>query len=354
VDKVRVGVIGIGYWGPHLLRNLVSLPTVQVVAVADRMDQRLQEVKNSYPQITVTKDYHDFFEMGVQAVAIATPPATHFPIAKDCLEHGVHVMVEKPLALNSADAELLVDIAEQRGLTLMVGHTYEYNPAVRKIKEIIDSGELGKIHYINSTRVNLGLFQNSLNVMWDLAPHDISILLYLLGEEPVTVTAEGNASVFEGLHDIAHIHMKFPNNTLAHIHVSWLSPIKTRQMVIVGSEKMLVYDDVALTDKIRIFDKGVEPLPGNELYDVRCNYRYGDTTTPHFDWVEPLRVECEHYIESIVNGTRPHSDGASGLRVVQVLESADRSLYGSEERLQRMLMADPMRLKSDGARARFP
>lgn len=347
MDKIRVGVIGIGYWGPNLLRNFTSLSNVEVVAVADMMDQRLREVKEAYPHITVTKNYHDFFEMGVQAVAIATPPATHFPIAKDCLEHDVNVMIEKPLALNSDDAEALIHIAEERGLTLMVGHTYEYNSAVRKIKEIIDSGELGKIHYIDSTRLNLGLFQNSLNVMWDLAPHDISILLYLLGEDPLTVTADGNASVYEGLHDIAHIHMKFADNLLAHIHVSWLNPVKDRKMIIIGSEKMLVYDDVSPDVKIKIYDKGVEPQPRLHPNDIRCNYRYGDVTPVHIDWVEPLRAECQHYIDSIINGTAPQSDGWSGLRVVQVLERADRALYGTEEELKSMLPAESVPANKD-------
>lgn len=334
MGNVRVGVIGIGYWGPNVLRNLAAIPGAEIVAVADKAEQRLREVRESYPHVAVTKDYTDFFSMGVDAVAIATPPHTHFPITKDCLEHGVHVMVEKPLALNADDAELLVELAEQRGLTLMVGHTYEYNPAVRRIKEVIDAGTLGKIHYIDSSRVNLGIFQNSLNVMWDLAPHDISILLYLLGAEPLTVSAEGNASVFENVHDIAHIHMKFPGNTLAHVYVSWLSPTKTRKMLIVGSEKMLVYDDTVADEKIKLYDKRAEPLPASEPGNLRCNYRYGDTSSLHVDWVEPLRVECEHYIRSILDGTTPQSDGRSGLRVVRVLERADESLYNSEERVR--------------------
>mgnify|MGYP000859673611 FL=1 len=339
MSDVRVGVIGIGYWGPNVLRNFAALPGVEVVAVADRDDRRLREVRDAYPHIAVTKDYADFVRLGVDAVAIATPPATHFPIARDCLEYGLHVLVEKPLALNVRDAELLVDLAERRGLTLMVGHTFEYNPAVRRVKQLIDSGVLGKIHYIDSSRVNLGIFQNSVNVIWDLAPHDISILLYLLGMEPLTVSAEGNASIFEDVHDIAHIHMKFPGNTLAHVHVSWLSPTKTRRMVIVGSEKMLVYDDIA-DEKVRLYDRQAMPLAGAAPGEIRCHYRYGDSVALPVDWVEPLRLECEHYIESIRQGTPPQSDGYSGLRVVRVLERADESLYNSEKRLQALMVEE--------------
>ena len=356
--KVRVGVIGMGYWGPNLLRNLAAIPQAEVVAVADRMEQQLRDVQEAYPQVSVTTDYHDFFESGVQAVAIATPPHTHFPIAKDCLEHGLHVMLEKPLALNSDDAQTLIDIADARQLTLMVGHTFEYNAAVRKVKEIIDGGEplllagisplhdlgggLGRIRYIESSRLNLGIFQNSLNVMWDLAPHDISILLYLLGQEPISVSAQGHDSMFEGLHDIAHIHMVFPENVMAHIHVSWLSPVKKRQMTIIGSEKMLVYDDTAPDEKIQVYDKGVALQPGTSLDDLSCTYRYGDTTSPTVDWVEPLRAECEHFIDSILSGSTPLSDGRSGLRVVRVLERADYSLYENDEWLKGLVLDEAL------------
>jgi len=261
MTEIKMGVIGCGYWGPNLVRNYISSPKAKVIAVADKKPDRLQHIKNLFPQIETTQDYHDLFAMGLDAVAVATPPASHFPIAKDCLEHGLHTFVEKPMTLSSCDAETLIDLAKRQGLTLMVGHTFEYNPAVRKVKEIIESGELGKIYYVDTERLNLGLFQPDMNVIWDLAPHDLSILVYILGMEPVSVSARGGACIFEGKHDIAFIYLEFPENILAHIHVSWLDPCKVRQITVVGSHKMLVYDDVESLEKIRIYDRGLRDRP---------------------------------------------------------------------------------------------
>lgn len=336
MNRVRVGVIGAGYWGPNLIRNFHQMPDVDVVAVADKREDRLQYIRQVYPQVGTTRSHEDFFSMGLDAVVIATPPATHYTLARDCLQHGLHIFVEKPITLHSHHAEELIALAEACNLRLMVGHVFEYNAAVRKMKEIVDSGELGDVYYINAVRVNLGLYQPELNVLWDLAPHDLSILLYLLGDDPVSVTAQGGDRVFTGIHDIAYMHLVFPNNILAHVHVSWLDPNKERRITIVGSKKMLVYDDVEPMDKLKIYDKGVETPPYTETYaDFHCSYRYGDIATPRLDLVEPLRAECQHFVECIRHGTTPQSDGRVGLRVVRLLEMADRSLRSGGVKEQR-------------------
>lgn len=327
MNQVNVGVIGAGYWGPNLLRNFTELSNARVVALADLSDERLTHMKSRYPEVEMIKDYRDFFQMGVEAVVVATPPTSHFDIARDCLEHNLHVLVEKPLTLNSRDAQTLVDIAEARGLTLMVGHTFEYNAAVRALKEIIDSGELGQVYYINAVRLNLGLFQRKLNVLWDLAPHDISIMLYLLGQDPLTISAQGATCIFKDLHDVAYMHLAFPNNVVGHIHTSWLDPNKVRKITVVGSKKMAVYDDVEPLEKIKIYDKGVDAPPYTDTYgDFQLSYRYGDVVIPHIRFTEPLRLECQHFLECILEGKRPLSDGRDGLKVVRILEAAEQSL----------------------------
>jgi len=327
MDPINVGVIGCGYWGPNLIRNFVELPTSDVLAVADLRKDRLAHIKSRYPKIKITKDYRDLFAMPLDAIAVATPPVTHFRIARDCLQRDLHVLVEKPLTLNSRDAEELIEVAETRGLTLMVGHTFEYNPAVRALREIIESGELGQVYYVDAVRVNLGLFQRDLNVLWDLAPHDVSILLYLLGRDPIFVSAQGAAYIFEGKHDIAYLHLEFPDNILAHIRMSWLDPCKVRRITVVGTQKMVVYDDVETLEKIKIYDKGVEaPQYTNTFGEFQCSYRYGDVVIPNIGFAEPLRTECQHFLECIANHTEPQSSGRIGLKVVKVLEMAERSL----------------------------
>jgi len=328
MQNIRMGIIGCGYWGPNLVRNFITLPDMDVVAVADKDPGRLEHINNLYPQLETAEDYHDLFNMDLDAVAIATPPETHYMIGKDCLEHNLHTFIEKPITTKSHHAEELIDSANSRGLTLMVGHTFEYNPVVRKIKEIITNGELGRIFYIKSERLNLGLFQAHLNVMWDLAPHDISIITYLLDGEPLHVSAQGGACIFEDKHDIAFMYMEFPEDIIAHIHVSWLDPCKTRRITVVGSKKMLVYDDVESLEKIRIYDKGVDKLPYTDTYcDFQCSYRYGDVVIPHINFTEPLKIECQHFIDCIQeSATTPQSCGNSGLSVVRILEAAQRSL----------------------------
>ncbi|NDJ76219.1 MAG: Gfo/Idh/MocA family oxidoreductase [Chloroflexi bacterium] len=331
---LKIGVIGAGYWGPNLLRNFVEIPDADAIAVADLDEERLRFVKKRYPSLMVTQDYHDLFELGLDAVAIATPPSTHYAIARDCLEHGLHVLVEKPITLSSHDAEMLVELADQRNLTLMVGHTFAYNPAVRALKEIIDSGELGQVYYVDTVRVNLGLFQNQLNVLWDLAPHDISILRFILGAEPIAVGACGAACICSDIHDVAYLYLEFPDQVVAHSHISWLDPAKVRRITVVGSKKMLVYDDIEPLEKIRIYDKGIERLPHTDTFgDFQLNYRYGDIVIPNIRFTEPLRIECQDFIDSVVNHTPPVSDGNDGLQVVKILELADCSLQQGNGRL---------------------
>lgn len=327
MSVINVGVIGAGYWGPNLIRNFHDSPKTNLVAVADMKQERLDRIAKTYPAIQTVRDYHELFTMGLDAVVIATPPATHYTIASECLLNGLSVMVEKPLTLRSEDAEALIELADRMGLTLMVGNTFEYNAAVETLKKLIDDGELGEIYYINAVRTNLGLFQPNVNAMWDLAPHDISILLYLLGKEPTTVSAQGGRHVFKHIHDIVYMHLKFGDDILAHIHVSWLDPNKVRKITVVGSKKMAVYDDIENLEKIRVYDKGVDVPPYTETYgDFQCSYRYGSIVTPHIQFTEPLRVECEHFANSVINKTTPRSSGTVGLRIVKVLEAAQQSL----------------------------
>ena len=333
---IRVGVIGCGYWGPNLIRNFVEIPASTVVAVADLSQERLGHIQRCYPQITATRDYRDLFGLDLDAMVIATPPATHFCLASDALLHGLHVLVEKPLALASRDAQQLIDLAEQHDRILMVGHTFVYNPAVRALKEIIDSGKIGSIHYVDAVRAGLGLFQRDLNVLWDLAPHDISILLHILRSNPISVSARGIACVQDNIEDVAYMSLRFADNILAHLHLSWLDPCKVRRITVVGSEKMVVYDDVESLEKVRIYDKGVEAPPyTNSFGDFQFSYRYGDITIPNIRFTEPLRVECDHFLECISTDKRPLTDGHNGLKVLKIIEAAQESMRngGSEEEI---------------------
>jgi predicted dehydrogenase len=327
-QETRIAVIGSGYWGPNLIRNFIELPESEVVAVADLDQERLDGISERFPKIGLTtQDYRDLFDLSLDGVVIATPPFTHHAIARDCLEHGLNVMIEKPITLNSKDAYDLRDLADRLGQVLMVGHTFEYNPAVWVLKELIDSGELGEIHYIDAVRVSLGMYQTQANVLWDLAPHDISILRYLLGCDPVTVCAQGTCCVHEGVEDVVYAMFRFPGNILGHMRLSWLDPRKTRQITIIGSRKMVIYDDVATLEKIKIYDKGVEAIPHNETFgDFTFSYHYGDVVIPHINHQEPLRVQCRHFLECIAEGKRPQTDGDNGARVVRILEAAQMSL----------------------------
>ena len=325
--KLKIGAIGCGYWGPNLIRNFVEIPDADMVAVADLDENRLSFIHSRFPQLKLTRDYHDLFSMGLDGIIVATPPRTHFRIAKECLENNVHVMVEKPMTLDIQTALQLIELAEQKDLTLMVGHTFEYNSAVLALKEIIQRGELGKIYYIDAARLNLGLFNRNLNVLWDLAPHDISILLFLLGKEPISVSANGMKCAMDTVFDNVYVNLIFPDNILAHVHVSWIDPCKVRRVTVVGSQKMVVYNDIDSNEKIKIYDKGVEvPAYTSGLEEFHCNYRYGDLLIPNVRFEEPLRKECQHFLDCITDHKTPVSSGYDGLRVVKVLEAAQRAL----------------------------
>ncbi len=330
MDKIRVGMIGSGYWGPNLIRNFMDIPGSELVMVADLKQDRLDKIRRSYPTVLTTQDYTELFNQKLDAAVIATPPSTHHPIAKACLEHGLHVLVEKPLTLSSVHAEELIELAEKKGLVLMVGHTFLYNAAVLAMKDLIDRGDLGQVYYLDAARLNLGLFSRDLNVMWDLAPHDISILLFLLNKLPLAVSAHGLSCAFNGIHDVAYVNMVFPDNIMAHIHISWLDPCKVRRVTVVGSKKMAVLNDIEALEKIKIYDKGVEaPEYSNNFGEFQFSYRYGDILIPNIRLGEPLKVECQHFLDCIIKHEQPCSSGKVGLNVVKILESAQKSLSNS-------------------------
>jgi predicted dehydrogenase len=294
--------------------------------VCDRDAARLDHMRERYPHVRATADCRELLSSGVDAVVVATPVSTHYPIARDCLQAGKHVLIEKPLAASSEQGRELLELGERVDRIVMVGHTFEYNPAVVAVKEIIDRGEIGDVYYVNCTRVNLGLFQPDINVVWDLAPHDISILRYVLGMDPQEVSARGAGYIRRDVHDVAYVTLHFPDGVLADVRVSWLDPCKIRRVTIVGSRKMIVYNDIE-DDKVLIYDKGVEKQPYSDtLEEFHLAYRYGDVTVYPLEWVEPLRAECLHFLDCIRTGDSPRSDARAGLRVVQVLEAAQKSL----------------------------
>jgi predicted dehydrogenase len=324
---LKVGVVGFGYWGPKIVRNFNDIPEATLAWVTDRDPDRLERVQADYPYVRTTMDYDEMLASDIDAVVVATPIRTHFALARAALLAGKHVLVEKPLTACSADATELTRLADERGLTLMVGHTFEYNAAIRQLRDIVASGELGDIYYVDAARLNLGLFQQDINVLWDLAPHDLSILLYVLGCEPLQVSARGTANVRPGIHDVAYVELRFPNNVLAHLHLSWLDPCKVRRITIVGSRKMVVCNDLSDGEKVRVYDKGVEqPYETDQFKDFHLQYRYGTVTIPWIPFREPLRVQCEHFIDCVRTGATPQSDGVVGTRVVRILEQADKSL----------------------------
>lgn len=321
-----LGVIGAGYWGPKHIRNFVALGA-GMAWLADVDASRLKAVKSDYPHLRTTNDYREVLAAReVDAVVIATPVSTHAELAEAALRAGKHVLVEKPLAHSSAAARKLVELADARGLVLMVGHTFLFSPAVRYLRDLIRSGELGEIYYAHSQRLNLGLFQADINVMWDLAPHDVSILMHLLDLPVTTASAHGRSYVQPRIEDVAHVNLTFGDHVHAMIHVSWLDPNKVRRMTVVGSRKMVVYDDVETLEKIRIFDKGVEPPPVSSFGEFQLSYRYGSITVPYLPSVEPLRAECQHFLQCIERDQLPLTDGRHGLDVVRVLEAAEASL----------------------------
>jgi len=328
MDMLVVAVVGCGYWGPNLIRNFNQIPLCKMKICCDLKNENLKRMKSLYPSIKTTDTLNEILkDPSIDAVAIATPVYTHYEIGKQCLEHNKHVLIEKPLASSTEECRQLIQLAEQRNKVLMVGHTFEYTAAVNKAKEMVESGELGDIYYISCVRVNLGLFQPDINVIWDLAPHDVSIILYILQELPISLNAQGKGHFKPDQEDVAVTTLNFSNGTIAFMHNSWLDPDKIRKITIVGSKKMLVYDDISQNEKIKIFDKGVEAPPYYDSYaEFHFSYRYGDIYTPRLNEYEPLRRECEHFLDCIRNDKTPRSDGSSGLRVVSILEATDRSL----------------------------
>lgn len=327
---VNVGVIGCGYWGPNLIRNFNGLPGANLKAIADLDEKRLRQVGLLYPNALKTTDHRDIIlDDDIQAVVVATPMSTHHRLGSEVLEAGKHLFLEKPMATNSEDCRRLNAMAAARNLKIMVGHTFVYTPAVRKIKALMDSGELGDVYYVNISRVNLGIFQQDANVVWDLAPHDVAMLNYLFQADPVSVSANGRCYVQrdKGIEDVAFVTLEYPGGRLAHIHVSWLDPNKIRTCTFVGSRKMLVYDDVSPSEKIRVYDKGVDVQPHYQDYgEFQLLYRSGDIFVPRIDTVEPLKIETDHFLKVIAGLEANLSSGEEGLKVVQVLEGACLSI----------------------------
>jgi predicted dehydrogenase len=328
-SQTGVGVVGYGYWGPNLVRNFVNNPSVSLSAVCDLDPVNLATVNRLYPSMMTSSRFDELLkEPSIEAIAIATPVQTHYELALAALKANKHVLVEKPLAPTSEQVRRLIDEAERRGLTLMVDHTFLYTPAVQKIRELLRQGELGDVYYYDSTRSSLGLFQSDVNVIWDLAVHDISIIQHILEEEEaVAVSATGSCHVNGSPENMAHITLFFASRCVAHVSVNWLSPIKVRQTFVGGSKKMIVYDDLEPTEKIKVYDKGITlDAPSQDAHQFRIGYRAGDMWAPHISTKEALQTEVEHFVDCVRTGAQPISNGQSGLRVIEVLEAASRSI----------------------------
>lgn len=327
-NSINIGVIGYGYWGPNIVRNFSELPGAQIKAVSDFKPELLSKVQSRYPAIQVTTNCQDIFtDPAIDAVAIATPVSTHFDLALAALQAGKHVLVEKPMTLTTKQAYRLIDEAERRNLVLMVDHTFVYTGAVRKIRELVANKELGDIYYYDSVRVNLGLFQHDVNVLWDLAVHDLSIMDYVLQSRPYAVSATGMSHVQGGLENISYLTLFFESNLIAHIHVNWLAPVKVRRTLIGGSQKMIVFDDLDPSEKVKVYDKGITVNGSPEsIYRMLVGYRTGDMWAPKLDTTEALWTEGLHFLHCIEQGDRPITDGVAGLQVVKILEAATQSM----------------------------
>lgn len=327
-SSIHIGVIGYGYWGPNLVRNFTEIPGAQVKTVSDLKPDLLAKVQARYPTIEVTTHYRDLLtDPKIDAIAIATPVSTHFDLALAALQAGKHVLIEKPIAATSEQAMRLIEEADRRNLILMVDHTFAYTGAVRKMRELIATNRLGEIYYYDSVRVNLGLFQHDINVIWDLAVHDLSIMDYVLSSRPYAVSATGMSHVSGEPENIAYLTLFFEHNLIAHIHVNWLAPVKVRRTLIGGSQRMIVYDDLDPSEKVKVYDKGIT-LNGNadSVYQMLISYRAGDMWAPRLDMTEALRTGGMHFIHCIESGDRPLTDGEAGLRIVRILEAATQSL----------------------------
>jgi predicted dehydrogenase len=327
---ISVGVVGCGYWGPNLIRNFAENEGAALRWVCDKDARHLSKVARRYPVARASHDYGELLsDPRLDAVVIATPVATHYDFARRALEAGKHVLVEKPFTASAREAEELIALAEKRGLTLMVDHTFIYTGAVRKIKETVNAGEFGDLLYFDSVRVNLGLFQRDINVVWDLAPHDFSIMDYVVGREPTALMATGSSHIEPGIENIAYVQLRFGDSLIANFHFNWLSPVKIRRTLIAGSRRMIVYDDIEPTEKVRIYDKGVTRNAGadeEEAYRTLVSYRTGDVWVPKLDPTEALHYVCAEFLDSIRDSRPSPSDGHAGLRVVRLLEAAQASI----------------------------
>ena len=330
---ITLGQVGLGYWGPNLLRNYQALPGARVKAVCDLDETALAQAVQRYPRLVRTLDSEDLLcDPEIEAIVVSSSAATHYHLARAALKAGKHVFVEKPIALQIDHAEELVRLADDRGLVLMVGHLLLYHPAVSRLKALVDNGDLGDVYYVFTERRNLGKVRKDENAMWSLAPHDISVALYLLAQMPVTVAAQGQAYLQPGIEDTVFFTLRYPDGRLVHSHVSWLDPYKVRRLTVVGSRQMAVFDDVEPAEKLRIYDKGVDRMPQYNSYGDALTLRFGDIYVPSIEMHEPLRLECQHFLDCIEQGRQPLSDGRNGLQVLRVLDALQQSL-DSEGRL---------------------
>jgi predicted dehydrogenase len=331
---IRVGVIGYGYWGPNIVRNLHGLDSTRVEMVCDSSSKALARVRKAYPGLQTVSDCNELLRSpNVDAVAVITPVWTHYELAKAALQNGKHVFIEKPFTSNSDQAQELIELAERKGLTIMVDHTFLFTGAVKKIRDLVESGTLGDLYYYDSLRVNLGLFQHDVSVIWDLAPHDLSIMDHLIKDEPEAVVATGERHL-NGVEDVAYMTIYFPRNVIAHINVNWLSPVKIRTTLIGGQKKMVVWNDLVADEKIRVYDKGVNITSGEGIRNMLVSYRTGDMWAPQVEQVEALKVELDYFAECITSGKAPFNDGHAGLRVVRMLEAAEASIQKRGELVQ--------------------
>ena len=350
MHKIAVGIIGCGYWGPNLIRNFSSCPLTEVRGVYDADPARLETIGKTFGHLPLISSMEEFLELPLEAVAIATPVFTHFALARRCLEAGLHVLVEKPLAATVPEAQELVETAARRERVLMVDHTYLFSNAVRRIKELVEHGELGELYYVDSTRINLGLFQRDVNVVWDLAPHDLAIVDHILGGDVRSISAWGCAHADPAIEDIAYVNVDYGDHLLANFHVNWLSPVKVRQMIFAGSRKSLIFNELNTTEPIKVYDRGIEVGAGvEEQLQLRINYRSGDVWSPHVEAGEALQGVVTHFAECIREGHTPLSDGQLGLRVVRLLAAANRSIRAQGGRV--VLSHGTSTSKVDHARA---
>ena len=334
---IRAGVIGYGYWGPNIVRNFNGHSEIEVVKICDKSADRQKVAKGAFPNSEIVSDADEILkDSSIDAVAIVTPVFAHFPLAKKALENGKHVFIEKPFTTTSSEAKELIDLAAKKDLIIMVDHTFLFTGAVRKMKELVDNGTVGDLYYYDSMRVNLGLFQHDVNVLWDLAPHDISIMQYLVpGLKPKSLNATGSSHFGRGIEDVAYLTVQYDNNFIAHFNANWMSPVKIRQTLLAGSNKMLVWDDVEPDYKIKVYDKGIDISDKSEIYNLLIQYRSGDMSSPKVEQLEALKLETAHFVDAINKKVKPINGGEEGLAVVEILEASDLSIKngGKEVRL---------------------